>query len=210
MARITEPPPPIRDKKKVVKSSSGLVKKKKKSTELTVSDVKLHKPNGQIVEDQEFHDILQSSANDIYRLLEVNDTDNAVQLLYKRVIQSSYHMLSKIEQSMNEGSGTRGAYPFNAVASTLRDYLVDLQSSMDKSRLAGSIIDNILRPMFMEMASQLVIEMGNITKEAKVTMTEEQFKDFNRQVIRVSQERIIECMQRSYRTAVDDAKKALQ
>ena len=197
-------------KKKTAKKTVGTkntVKKKKASTELV--EVKLHHPSGEVIEDTEFHDILQSSANDIYRLLEVNDTDSAVQLLYKRVIQSSYQMLSKIEQSMNEGSGTRGAYPFNAVASTLRDYLVDLQSSMDKSRLAEAIIDNILRPMFREMASQLVIEMSVIGKEAKMIMDEQQYADFNANVMRISQQKIIQCMERCYHTAIDEAKKAL-
>ena len=184
-------------------------KTKKKKTEITVADVKIHRADGQPVSDSEFHDILTSSANDIYRLLEVNDTDSAIQLLYKRVIQSSYQMLAKIEQTVNEGSGTRGAYPFNAVASTLRDYLVDLQSSMDKSKLAEAIIDNILRPMFMEMASQLVIEMGVIGKEAKMLMPESQFEDFNKNVMRTSQNRVIECMQRCYHTAIEDSKKAL-
>lgn len=196
-------------KKKTAKKTVGNKKVKKTSTELTVSDVKLHHPSGEIIEDSEFHDILQSSASDIYRLLEVNDTDSAIQLLYKRVIQSSYQMLSKIEQSMNESSGTKGAYPFNAVASTLRDYLVDLQSSMDKSRLAESIIDNILRPMFREMASQLVIEMGVIGKEAKMLLDEQQYTDFNANVMRTSQTRIIQCMERCYHTAIDEAKKAL-
>lgn len=197
-------------KKKTAKKTVGTkntVKKKKASTELV--EVKLHHPSGEVIEDTEFHDILQSSANDIYRLLEVNDTDSAVQLLYKRVIQSSYQMLSKIEQSMNESSGTRGAYPFNAVASTLRDYLVDLQSSMDKSRLAEAIIDNILRPMFREMASQLVIEMSVIGKEAKMIMDEQQYADFNANVMRISQQKIIQCMERCYHTAIDEAKKAL-
>lgn len=196
-------------KKKTAKKTVGNKKVKKTSTQLTVSEVKLHHPSGEIIEDSEFHDILQSSANDIYRLLEVNDTDSAIQLLYKRVIQSSYQMLSKIEQSMNESSGTKGAYPFNAVASTLRDYLVDLQSSMDKSRLAESIIDNILRPMFREMASQLVIEMGVIGKEAKMLLDEQQYADFNANVMRTSQTRIIQCMERCYHTAIDEAKKAL-
>ena len=200
--------------KKTAQKSTGTKKKatkKSKTTTLTITsnDVKLHHPSGEVITDTEFHDILQSSANDIYRLLEVNDTDSAIQLLYKRVIQSSYQMLSKIEQSMNESSGTRGAYPFNAVASTLRDYLVDLQSSMDKSRLAEAIIDNILRPMFREMASQLVIEMGVIGKEAKVLMDDSQFTDFNKNVLRPGQTRIIECMERCYHTAIEDSKKAL-
>lgn len=192
-----------------LKSDRTKKKTKKKKTEITVADVKIHRADGQPVSDSEFHDILTSSANDIYRLLEVNDTDSAIQLLYKRVIQSSYQMLAKIEQTVNEGSGTRGAYPFNAVASTLRDYLVDLQSSMDKSKLAEAIIDNILRPMFMEMASQLVIEMGVIGKEAKMLMPESQFEDFNKNVMRTSQNRVIECMQRCYHTAIEDSKKAL-
>lgn len=198
-------------KKKTAKKTVGTKTKKvkKTSTELTVSSVKLHHPSGEVIEDSEFHDILQSSANDIYRLLEVNDTDSAIQLLYKRVIQSSYQMLSKIEQSMNESSGTKGAYPFNAVASTLRDYLVDLQSSMDKSRLAEAIIDNILRPMFREMASQLVIEMGVIGKEAKMLLDDQQYADFNANVMRTSQTRIIQCMERCYHTAIDESKKAL-
>lgn len=196
------------EKVKSVKSEK--VKKKKKSTALTVTsnEVVLHHPSGEVITDKEFHSILDSSANEIYQLLEVNQTDSATQLLYKRVIQSAYQMLSKIEQSTTE-TDTKKAYPFNALASTLRDYLVDLQSSLDRAALAESIIDNIFRPMFRDMASQLVIEMGIIGKEAKLLMDDHTFADYNQNVLRPGQDRVIQCMERCYHTAVAEAKKAL-
>lgn len=169
----------------------------------------LHK-KGVPLSDNDFHAILNQSMSDVYHLLEVNDTDNAIQLLYKRVIQSSYKMLAQIEASMQEGGGTRGAYPFNAVATTLRDYLTDLQASMDRGHLAETILDNILRPMFLEMASSIVIELGNISKEAKLSMSESKFEDFHNNVVRISQDKIIQTMQRSYEKAKDEARKALQ
>lgn len=180
-------------------------KKVKKSTAVV-----LHHPNGEVIDKSEFKSILTNTANDVYKLLQVNDTDNAVQLMYKSVIQSSYKLLGKIEEHMEESDGVRGAYPFNAIATTLRDYLTDLQSSMDRGNLAQSILDNILRPLFLEMATQIVLEFKIIGKEAETNMTTKKFNDFNINVLRVSQEKIIQTLQRSYEQAKDEARKALQ
>lgn len=192
--------------------TTSLVKKpkKKKSAPVSSTALVLHRKNGEIISDADYKQILDSSMEDVYRLLEVNDTDNAIQLLYKRVIQSSYKMLGKIESAMENSEGTRGAYPFNAVASTLREYLVDLQSSMDRGRLAETIIDNILRPLFLEMASSVVLELSVIGKEARSLMTDSQFEDFNKNVLRTSQTKIIDVLQRSYEQAKEDARKSLQ
>lgn len=181
---------------------------KKKVT--TKNAVVLHHPDGKVIDKNEFKSILTDSANEIYRLLQVNDNDNAVQLMYKSVIQASYKLLGKIESHMEESDSTRGAYPFNAVATTLRDYLTDLQASMDRGNLAQSILDNILRPLFLEMATQIVIELGNIGKEAKLSMKPREFEDFKNNVLRSSQEKMIQTLQRSYETAKDEARKALQ
>ena len=158
----------------------------------------------------DFQNILNSSFDDVYRLLEVQDTDNATQLLYRRMIQASYRMLCKIEASTNAESNTRGAYAFNAVASTLKDYINNLQMSLDKGRLAENIIDNILRPLFLEMASTLVVQFGIVTKEAKLAIKDEhQAEDFTKTVLRVAQDKIIDAMQRAYEKAKLDARKAL-
>ena len=196
----------VKPKTKRVKSTKKTKKVKAEETRLPV----VHKKDGTPVSNIEFKQILDSSIDDVYHLLEINDTDSATQLMYKRVIQSAYKMLARIENSMNDSTGTRGAYPFNAIATTIRDYLTDLQASMDRGRLAENIIDNILRPMFLEIASSVVLEISTIEKEAKLKMNESDFADFHTNVTRQCQQRIIDVMQRSYTKAKEDTNKAMQ
>ena len=194
------------EKKTTVKRS-----KKKKVTKKPSTALVLHEPSGVAVTDEHFGELVDSSFDTVYQLLEVNDTDNATQLLYKRVIQSSYKMLGRLETLMDDPTQTaKVAYPYNAIAGTIRDYLTDLQMSMDRGRLAETILDNILRPLFLEMATTLVLQLGVIGKEAKVALGDEKFEDFNKMVLSVAQSKILDTMQRSYETAKEEARKALQ
>lgn len=194
------------EKKTTVKRS-----KKKKVTKKPSTALVLHEPSGVVVTDEHFGELVDSSFDTVYQLLEVNDTDNATQLLYKRVIQSSYKMLGRLETLMDDPTQTaKVAYPYNAIAGTIRDYLTDLQMSMDRGRLAETILDNILRPLFLEMATTLVLQLGVIGKEAKVALGDEKFEDFNKMVLSVAQSKILDTMQRSYETAKEEARKALQ
>ena len=204
-------PKKVKNEKPVVKTTKSSTKKVRKvKQEKTENLPVLHRKDGTPVSNTEFKNILDESVESVYHLLEINDTDSATQLLYKRVIQSAYKMLAKIESSMEESTGTRGAYPFNAVATTLRDYITDLQASMDRGRLAEGIIDNILRPMFLEIASSVVLEISTIEKEAKLKMSESDFSDFHTNVARQCQQRIIDVMQRAYTKAKEDTNKAMQ
>ena len=194
------------EKKTTVKRS-----KKKKVTKKPSTALVLHEPSEVAVTDEHFGELVDSSFDTVYQLLEVNDTDNATQLLYKRVIQSSYKMLGRLETLMDDPTQTaKVAYPYNAIAGTIRDYLTDLQMSMDRGRLAETILDNILRPLFLEMATTLVLQLGVIGKEAKVALGDEKFEDFNKMVLSVAQSKILDTMQRSYETAKEEARKALQ
>ena len=194
------------EKKTTVKRS-----KKKKVTKKPSTALVLHEPSGVVVTDEHFGELVDSSFDTVYQLLEVNDTDNATQLLYKRVIQSSYKMLGRLETLMDDPTQTaKVAYPYNAIAGTIREYLTDLQMSMDRGRLAETILDNILRPLFLEMATTLVLQLGVIGKEAKLALGDEKFEDFNKMVLSVAQSKILDTMQRSYETAKEEARKALQ
>lgn len=194
------------EKKTTIKRS-----KKKKTTSSPSTALVVHEPSGAIVSEKQFETILNSSFDAVYQLLEVNDTDNATQLLYKRVIQSSYKMLGRLEDLMDDpNQAAKVAYPYNAIAGTIREYLTDLQMSMDRGRLAESILDNILRPLFLDMATTLVLQLGVIGKEAKVMLGDEKFEDFNKMVLSVAQAKILDTMQRSYETAKEEARKALQ
>lgn len=207
-------PKKVKNEKPVAKTTKSSTKKVKRKVEVKQEKTEnlpvLHRKDGTPVSNTEFKNILDESVESVYHLLEINDTDSATQLLYKRVIQSAYKMLAKIEASMEESTGTRGAYPFNAVATTLRDYITDLQASMDRGRLAEGIIDNILRPMFLEIASSVVLEISTIEKEAKLKMSESDFSDFHTNVARQCQQRIIDVMQRAYTKAKEDTNKAMQ
>lgn len=111
--------------------------------------------------------ILGDAAEQINQLLESNSNESAQALLLKRLAQTTLDMIPFAENTIRKTKGQRGVYQFNSLITSIRELLIDMQSSRDKGALGDALIEKILRPVFMDIAMVLVKEdqiIGNVIK----------------------------------------------
>jgi hypothetical protein len=175
------------------KVSSVHTKKKKKSTDLEFKVQRTSKVEAEPVDDKESRmkmkkmtkqlallgngeikpkDVQKTltenfgqAAPKIIDMLEMNDNDGAMMLLQKRLLQSSISMLTYAERLMTNTEGAKGTYQYATLVSQIREIMADIQAQRDRSFIANSIIDQSLRPVFIDMAEMIMNKHQTFRKE---------------------------------------------
>lgn len=122
--------------------------------------------------------ILGDSAEDIQQLLEVGEQDGATTLLYKRMLQSLVDLVPYAEHNVRKSKGARGVYQINSLMSSIRELLIDVQSNQDRGALGDSLVERVIRPVFLDIGMQIVQEYATVLGEAKDRMSPEDYKAF--------------------------------
>lgn len=161
------------------------------------------------LDDQTLISILGEDANNIQRLLEINDADSAVSLIYKRLIQSIVDLLPITETTIRESKGQKGIYQYNKLIDSLRGLIIDMQAALDRGAMGEAVIDRILRPMFLDIASSMVIEWKKLELSAKASMDAESFEDFKKE-IRESRNLLASNMENKFKEAKTQTRDFLQ
>lgn len=158
-----------------------LVKKKKKSTELTIvenEEPKLSKLKGKALRTQ-----FGQGAEKILQLLERDDTDPAVALIYKRLLQAVVDVLPLAEMGIRASKGVRGVHGFTMLISQLRELMVDVQSAQDRGMMGQTLVMSVLQPAFSDLAQEMVQEFSMLTADVKSKFSEEDHKAFHAMMI---------------------------
>jgi hypothetical protein len=111
--------------------------------------------------------ILGDAAEQINQLMESDANESAQALLLKRLAQTTLDMIPFAEHTIRKSKGRFGVYQFNSLITSIRELVIDMQSSRDKGALGDALIEKILRPVFMDIAMVLVKEdqiVGNVVK----------------------------------------------
>ena len=197
---------PAPEKKKKKKDSYDVSaeepkKKKKKRTELALAEEedqpKLSKLKGKALRTQ-----FGKGAEKILRLLEQDETDPAIALIYKRLLQSVVDVLPLAEMGIRNSKGVRGVHGFNMLISSLRELMVDVQSAQDRGMMGEMLVRSIVQPAFGDLAQDTVLEFSNIAADAKANMTPEEYEKFA-PLLRESRARLANRMTTHYRTMQD-------
>lgn len=118
-------------------------------------------------------------SNKIMELIEMNDSDGAMTLLKKKLLQTTVDILPFAEDVLR-GSGTsRGTYQFVTLVSQIRELMADIQADSDRKFIARSISDNIIRPAFMDVAQTMITEHHMFRSQAADLLEPENTKKFN-------------------------------
>jgi hypothetical protein len=168
-ALYEEEHPPKKKKKRVDDDDEP---KRKKRTELQVYDEddepKLSKLKGKALRTQ-----FGSGAEKILRLLEKDETDPAVALIYKRLLQSVVDVLPLAEMGIRASKGVRGIHGFNMLISSLRELMVDVQSAQDRGMMGQTLVMSVLQPAFTDLAQEMVQEFSILAADLKSQLSEE-------------------------------------
>jgi len=201
MANIKSLPAPEKKKKKSEVydvSPEPKKKKKKKRMDLAVADddePKLSKNRTKLLLKTQFG----KGAEKILRLIEQDDTDSAIALLYKRLLSSVVDILPMAEMGIRKSKGTRGTYQYVQLISSLRELMVDVQSAQDRGMMGEMLVRSVVQPSFGDLAQDTVQEFSIIAADAKGHMTQEEYAKFA-PLLREARSRLANRMTAHYRT----------
>lgn len=207
-------------KKKAVDDDEPVVKKKKrltlddeprKKTLLLSNDVepikkkKLSKINAKNMKSH-FGD----GAEKILQLLDINETDSAVALIYKKTLSSLVDLLPYAEQAVRKSKGARGVYQINSLISSMREIMVDIQSAQDRGMMGQALMETVMKPSFKDIAQTMVEEYAMIGADAKLAIQDPQ--ELNRFMtgLRESRTRLGASMNKTFKEINDNTIAYLQ
>lgn len=144
-------------KKKTIKTLDEALSKKeqKKMTKITGQLALL----GDITPKQvrrTLHENFGEAAPKIIDMLEMDNNDGAMVLLQKRLLQSSIAMLAYAEKLITDTAGAKGTYQYATIVSQIREIITDIQANRDRTFITNSVIDQAVRPAFIDMAEHIL------------------------------------------------------
>lgn len=137
-------------------------KKKKKAKESKSRELALTKSEITAVR-KNFGD----QSEKIIEFLEVGNSDSAIQLLKKSLLTTVIRILPEAERILVESGTSRGTYQFVTLVSQIRELMSDIQADRDRQYIATSIMENIVRPIFMDIAQEMITEHHAFRKGAE-------------------------------------------
>jgi hypothetical protein len=206
--------PPIKKKRPVmdldddepVSTALVPVTKKKKAVDKAPAVKPVNTAEGNLAN---LRTIFGEDAEEMVELMESEDNDSAISKLNKRLIQSSINLIAQVEKGIHDSNGRYGVHSYNGLVQTIRELVIDMQSTKDRGALGVTITENILRPAFLDMAMELMQEYAKVAHEVKDTADDETYKAFRRAQLE-SRDRFAAFMQESYGKIKDEMIKFLQ
>ena len=161
------------------------------------------------LENKDFKSILGDHAEEIQQLLEAGNSDSATMQMQKRLLQSLADLIPLAENNIRNSDGVKGVYQFNALVQSLRELLIDVQSTRDRGALGDALVEKIIRPSFLDIGMQLVQEDARVSATMKAELDPEMYKRYRR-FKEESLSRLADFIQKQYGTVKDESIKFLQ
>lgn len=152
---------PIRTKTKVPKKVPG--------RDLVVPGTSMVKRMSKL-DKKELVSIMGDDAEEMQQLFEDDNTDQAIRLLNRRLIQTCIDLIPQLETGIRNSKGRYGVHSLNGTIQTIRELVIDLQQMQDRGAIGESIVEKIIRPAFLEIATKIVEESATVLSEIKDTV----------------------------------------
>lgn len=196
--KVVEDDPPKKKKKKVVEDDDEAPKKKKV---LAIADVKLKKIT-KLSSKAEAKTLIGANVEQIHQLLEAKNNEVAIPLIYRKILQGLVDVLPLAEIQVRKTKGAKGIYQVNTLISSIREVLNDIQASQDRSMLGHSLVEQVIKPTFSDLAQIMVREYAAISADAKTGMDDREFGRFRTSLL-ASRARLADSMTVQFREIKD-------
>ena len=120
--------------------------------------------------------IIGDSAEAIQQLLETNANESALALMQKRLLQAVVDTLPFAEHTIRATKGAKGVYQFNSLITSIRELMIDMQSTRDKGAIGAELVERVIRPAFLDIGMTLVQEEARLDAEIKDVLGIEAYK----------------------------------
>ncbi len=148
--------------------------------------------------------IIGDSAETIQQLLESNANESALALMQKRLLQAVVDTLPFAEHTIRATKGAKGVYQFNSLITSIRELMIDMQSTRDKGAIGAEMVERIIRPAFLDIGMTLVQEEARLDAEIKDILGPEQARKL-REVRKAALQRTADTIQAKYNEAKNQA-----
>lgn len=122
--------------------------------------------------------IMGDSAEDIQQLLEAGENDSATTMMHRRMLQSLVDLLPYAEHNVRKSKGQRGVYQVNSLISSVRELILDLQSTQDRGQVGALLIERVIRPSYLDIGMAVVQEYATLLAEARALLEPDDYKTF--------------------------------
>ena len=119
---------------------------------------------------RDMQSILGDAAEEIQQLLESNNNDSATTLMQKRLLQTLVDVIPHAEANIRKSQGAKGVYAFNSLITSIRELLIDVQSTRDRGVVGEMLVEKVIRPSFLDIGMVLVQEDARLDKELKIAL----------------------------------------
>ena len=206
---ISDPPP-----KKLLKKKSPpvtLPKRISREKAVALSEEEPSSPRKRVskLNTKGMRSILGDAAEDIQQMLESNNNESAVSLMQKRMMQTVVDLIPYAEHAVRKSKGARGVYQINSLITSLRELMIDMQSTRDKGAIGDSLIEKVIRPVFLDIGMELILEDEKMLKSIKEIVPFEDYKSI-RTIHQDSLARVAKAVQLKYSEAKQGAISFLQ
>lgn len=199
---LPAPDEPKRKKKNSEEVIDVSAKKKKKRLEDSHAVALLEEPKLSKLKGKALRTQFGQGAEKILRLLEQDDTDPAIALIYKRLLQSVVDVLPLAEMGIRNTKGIRGVHGFNMLISSLRELMVDVQAAQDRGMMGDMLVQSVLQPAFSDLAQDTVLEYSTLAADLKMLIPQDEHAKLL-EIIKESRSRLANRMTSHYRTMKD-------
>lgn len=149
-----------------------------------------------------------SSAPTIIQMLDHNDSDGAMTAISRTLMQTLVDMLPVMESQVRKSKGRFGGHSFNMFVAQIREMMADMQAMQEKGLMGARIVERFLRPMFQDVAVQIVISMSTITADARKRMSDDDYSHFEKEVVGRMQSNLAEYLTQRYEAVAADITKS--
>lgn len=153
--------------------------------------------------------IIGDSVSIIQELLEDNNNESATTLIQKRLMQTLVDILPYAEDNIRQSGGQKGVYAFNSLITSLRELMIDVQATRDKGAIGDALVEKIVRPAFLDIGMNLVLEDERMLKDIKDEVDVVTYKKI-KEIHRESLSRTAKLIQDKYAEAKQQAIAFLQ
>ena len=99
---------------------------------------------------------LRQETDKINALLEEGENEDAILTFQRASLQSVIDILPIAQHQYKKNPNMSNAYALNALISQSRELISDIEARQDKSHLAQTISERVIRPAFLDLAQNLM------------------------------------------------------
>lgn len=122
----------------------------------------------------------------IMEMIEMGDEDGGLTLLKKALLQATVRILPMAEEIMEETKAGRGTYQFVTLVSQIRELITDIQADQDRKYIANAVINNVLKPAFMDVAQDILTEHHVFRSKVESMLQPGRSQEFNSELMKLA------------------------